>query len=191
MLEFKFDSDSLERALKELTVKEFEPVVKGLGQELWNSILTKTPQYFGRLTASWSYSVNTPITVDRSSMVISDEEADRVRDQRAEMREEGLDVHDVGDVRYRGHPTAIRVAYSMSQGNASNFKLGDTIYFANGANHGEGAYSEFIETVDPLWLRVYNRPGAMVRRTAQAFQAKYENGVSENQAERVKRNPLT
>lgn len=178
MLEMRFDSGSLEKALQELAEKELAPVVKGLAQEVWSSILVKTPQMFGRLTASWSYSVNTPIVVDRSSMIISNEEADKAREEQ-------------GPFKYRGHPAAIRIAYSMNQGNASSFKLGDTIYFANGADHGEGPYSQAIEEADPQWLRRFNRPGAMVRRTAQAVQAKYENGFSEDQAERLKRYQLS
>ena len=187
MLEFKFDQASLEKALQELAEKELAPVVKGLAQEVWNSILIKTPQSFGRLAASWTYSVNVPIITDNSNLVISNEDAKDALQRKKEANLNGEEIN-VG-LRYRGHREAIGIAYRMSAGNAQSFKLGDTIYIANGADHGEGPYSEFIENIhdtNPNWLYYMNRPGAMVRRTMQNVDAKYSQGISENQAERFK-----
>ena len=141
---------------------------------MWKSILVKTPQAHGRLVASWSYSVNSPIIVDRSDWVISNEDAKAA----------------IPPYRFKGHPDAIRIAYSASEGNASSFKLGDTIYFANGADHGEGPYSEFIENIsdtDPNWLFYKNKPGYMVKRTLQMIDGRYANGIDDHQASELKR----
>lgn len=166
----EFDWDNLDEAIEDLIKQEITPVVRGLAVFTWNSILTKTPQYHGRLVASWSFSLNSPQFLDRSNS-----------------------VHPLGDnfvgpvqAKYRGHHEAIVVANMANAGRDLPFQLGDTIWFANGADHGEGAYSSFIENVDESWLRQYNRPGHAVERSLAVVSARFGDDITKQMANQFK-----
>lgn len=172
MLEFEWEN--LDLALLELVDNDIRPVIRGLVCATWNSILVKTPQYHGRLVASWSFSIDAPEFVDRSNQVPNDP----------------LDGEEGPRLRYRGHPAAISIANSYARGKENSFMLGDTVWFANGADHGEGAYSSFIENVDSNYLRQFNRPGHAVSRTIDMIHAKYSYEISPSEANRLKQTKI-
>ncbi len=159
---------SFDKAFDELE-KELEDVVRGLTVEVWNSILYRTPQFFGRMAASWSYSLDYPAFWDRSNMVAVG------------------DTEEPGAVKSRGHLEAIAVARASSAGIDTRFRLGDEVFIANGVDHGEGPYSGAIEAGDVM-LRPINRPGRPVTRTMDFIQSRYGNdsGISANAAIRLK-----
>lgn len=144
----------LDAAFAELEA-ELTNVARGLTVRTFNSILSRTPQYLGRMAASWTYSIGHPEYVNRSDRV--DPEAEKLASHR---------YRDLGSFKglYRGHPLAIAVANVANAGRDSAFRLGDVVYISNGVNHGEGAYSQDIEDGN-ITLRAENRPGAPVSRT--------------------------
>lgn len=169
MLDFTWDN--LDQAIEDLIKDEITPIIRGLAVYTWSGILHKTPQYFGRLVASWSFSLNSPQFVDRSAMVLPNDE-----------QTVGYPL----PLRWRGHTQAIDIANTMNAGKELSFNLGDTIWFANGADHGDGPYSAFIETVDSNWLRFYNRPGKAVSRTLDGVNARFGTDMTEQAASRMK-----
>lgn len=134
---------------------ELTDVVRGMSVRVFNGFLSKTPQYLGRMTASWTYSLNVPVFVDRSRDVDPTE---------GKLSESGYIDYGSFKGLWRGHPLAIAVANAANAGKDSGFKLGMTIYISNGVNHGEGPYSQDIEDGSVI-LRAENRPGAPVART--------------------------
>jgi hypothetical protein len=172
MLEFKWDN--LDQALDALVKEEIEPIIRGLINMTWNGILVKTPQYHGRLVASWSFSIGSPEFVDRSDEV-----------QTSPYGPNGYEAGPVQPV-YRGHPIAINVANSYARGKDAAFRLGDVVWFANGADHGEGPYSVKIEEAEPFSLRQYNRPGKAVFRTLDMIKSRFSIDISPSNANRLK-----
>jgi hypothetical protein len=144
----------LDAAFAELEA-ECTQIVRGMTVKIFSGILSKTPQYLGRMAASWTYSLNAPEYVDRSSSV--DPEAEKLAAHRYTQfgAFKGL---------YRGHPLAIAVANQANSGRDAGFRLGMTVFLSNGVNHGEGAYSQDTEDGNVV-LRAENRPGAPVSRT--------------------------
>lgn len=167
------DWEGLDAAFDELEA-ELVQVVRGMSVELWNGVLAKTPQFHGRMAASWSYSIDTPHYVDRS------DELDFVGPRRVQIGNfeptTGL---------YRGHPEAIAVANMANAGRDAGFRLGQTIWLANGVDHGEGPYSQAVED-GTVRLRAVNRPGAPVERSADQLVSRYGEDVSAAQAQRLK-----
>ena len=143
---------------------ECADIIRGLSVRTFNSILSRTPQYLGRMTASWTYSLGRPEFVDRSELV----KPPSVRGPSGFI--------DYGEFKglYRGHPFAISLANAASAGKDRSFKLGMTIYISNGVNHGEGSYSQGVEDGDVI-LRAQNRPGAPVSRTLDYINAYYQD----------------
>lgn len=169
----KFAKDgSLEKALDELE-KELEDVVRGMTVQVYDNILRRTPQYYGRMVASWTYSLGYPVFVDHS----------RLMDPLDEEGESKTFVR----VRSKGDMEAIRMAKSFVGAVDTYYKLGDTVWISNGVNHGEGDYSGAVES-GAIKLRHYNRPGDGVKRTLDMIQTKYgrEAGVSKYMAQRLK-----
>ena len=144
----------LDAAFAELEA-ELTDVVRGMTVKIFNGFLSKTPQFMGRMTASWTYSLNVPEYVDRSSLV--DPEAEKLASHR---------FTNLGTFKglYRGHPLAIEIANAANVGKDNGFKLGQTVYLSNGVDHGEGPYAQDIEDGNII-LRAENRPGAPVART--------------------------
>jgi len=172
MLEFEWNN--LDAAIAALIKEEVEPIVKGLAATAWMKILRYTPQKYGRLAASWSYSLGEPLYVDRSQTVPSSDDKD----------DHSLPIF------WAGHKTAVNIANSFAVGRDSAFKLGDTIWFANGADHGDGPYSSFIENVDQSWLRLYNRPGHAVVRSMEFMETRFGEDVSASAAARLKQTKI-
>lgn len=168
------DWEDFDKAFDELE-EECTEIIRGLTVRLWNSILSKSPQYHGRFVASWSYQLNLPDPQDRSDSV--DPEGNKIA---------SYFYDDMGAFQglYRGHPIAIAVANQASNGRDKQFKLGDTVYFTNGVDHGEGPYSVDIE-VGNIQLRAENRPGAPVARTLDLVTASYLD-ISYNQGAALK-----
>lgn len=165
----------LDAAFAELEA-ELTDVARGLTVRVFNGILSKTPQYLGRMAASWTYSVGSPQFVDRSALVDS---------------EGGQGVHThLGYYRkgvtplQRGSPVAIGIAKLASAGRDKSFKLGDIVYLANGVNHGEGPYSQAVEDGN-VTLRAENRPGAPAQRTVDWAGAYYQD-ITPNKARELK-----
>lgn len=148
---------NLDQAMREFE-RELTEVVRGITVYTWNSILSKTPQYYGRMAASWTYRIgNTPDYYDRSSEVQS----------RLGPPREQLDGHldeGVFHALWKGHPQAITIANNHSAGADLGFRLGDIVWITNGVDHGEGPYSAAIENGE-IRLYVYNMPGAPVKHT--------------------------
>lgn len=175
-VDFKWEGDSLDRAFAELE-KECEQIVRGLTVELWRGVLSKTPQMFGRMAASWTYSLNEPHYVDRSRQVPDPEG----------QKQSALAYSNFGEFKglWRGHPVAIAIANAANAGKDAAFRLGDTVWFANGVDHGEGPYSEAVESGE-IRLRKLNRPGQPVARTLDRAHSMYSEGVSAHGGARLK-----
>lgn len=148
---------NLDKAMAELE-KELTDIVRGITVKTWNSILSRTPQYYGRMAASWTYMIaSAPSFYDRSSEVQS-----RMGPSREQL--DGLEDPGVFHALWKGHPQAIAIANSHSMGAEAGFKLGDKVWITNGVDHGEGPYSAAIENGE-IRLYIYNMPGAPVKHT--------------------------
>lgn len=162
--------DNLDKAMKDLEL-EAAHVIRGLTVEAFNSILSKTPQFYGRMAASWTYSVGKPEFVDRSHLVQDPTEG----------KQSSRAYDDFGNFRglWRGHPAAIAIAKSASAGRDGRYRLGSTIYISNGVDHGEGPYSQMIENGE-IRLRMVNRPGMPASRTVDQMVSRYggQRGVT-------------
>lgn len=183
-VEFEFDFKwdhlgDLVRALDELE-DECERIIRGLTVSIWNGILLKTPQFLGRTAASWTYSLDAPVFVDRSD-VMEGELAPA--SERYDPADPGSDEYVMA--RYRGHRTAITYANMQSLGVPDKFKLGQTVFISNGAREGEEKHVTGIEG-GWTYLRAVNRPGRPMKRTLDAVQARYGEDISPQQAVTLK-----
>lgn len=141
-IDLEFDWENFDQAFNEFE-QECESTVRGLTVRIWDSVLSRTPQFYGRMTASWTYSLNGPEAVDRSDQIVLD------------------DFSEFGEVLKlsRGHPAAIAIANTASAGKDRAFKLGDTVWLTNGADHALKIESGEVR------LRAVNQPGAPLSRT--------------------------
>ena len=162
----------LDLAFEELT-QECTDVARGLTVRVWNGILSKTPQYEGRMAASWTYSIGAPEAVDRSP--------DTGTGVHTTM---GYYKHGVTPLR-RGDPVAMGIANAASRGRDGPFRLGDKVFIANGVNHGEGPYSGAIED-GSIRLRAENGLGAPAQRTVD-WVGLYFDIITENKAHQLKK----
>lgn len=164
--------ENLDEAFAELE-RDLTAVARGITIEAWNLVLKQTPQFYGRAAASWTYSINEPVFMDRSRLVEPSSNTGHYRTD--------PDEGDVFTGRSKGDPEAIGIANLGSMGNETSFRLGDTIYFANGVDHGEGPYAADLESVS-IFLRSVNQPGRMVSRAFDKVSIRYQNGTSNAQA---------
>jgi hypothetical protein len=155
-----------------LIEQELSDVARGITVEIWNGVLAKTPQYFGRMVASWTYSIGSPEFYDRST-------------EAAAMNMVPLQQFGPPKGLWRGHPDAVAIANTHSTGADKAFRLGDTVYISNGVNHGEGAYSQAIED-GLIYLRHMNRPGRPAQRTLDAAATRYAKGTTTARAHNLK-----
>ena len=155
-----------DEAFAELTV-ELTEVARGLTVRVWAGILNQTPQYEGRMTASWTYSISQPEFVDRSHLV-SEDPTGQGDFTHLGYYKQGVTPLD------KTSPVAKDVANDACAGRDKAFKLGDTVYISNGVDHGEGSYSQAIEDGNIL-LRAENLPGAPVARTLDYVQGYYSD----------------
>lgn len=159
--------DNLDQAFEQFEAEEITPIVRGLAVFLWDSILRKTPQYFGGMAASWTWTYSPSNFKDRSQRVTQREPADL-------------------QILFRGHPAAIAIANAASAGRDAEFKLGRTIYFTNGVNHGEGYYAGVVESWDSDKLRTFNRPGKPLSRSLDMIQSRFGTDISRGMAVKFK-----
>ena len=153
--------------------RELSEVARGLSVFMWDTVLKQTPQWAGRMAASWTYSLGSPVFVDRSKTMDENATGHPTLHQTAfspVTGEEGFDG------RKKGDPEAIGIANFASLGADTAFRLGMDIWFANGVDHGEGAYSGEIES-GGVRLRRVNLPGTPVRTSIDLVQARYGGGV--------------
>lgn len=162
----------LDEAFAELE-KECAEIVRGVAVEAWNLILQQTPQFYGRAVASWSFSIGTPKFVDRSQAAMN-------LDTTAKHYKTDLDHGDVFAGRRKGDPDAIYIAQFANVGMDTPYRLGDTVYISNGADHGEGPYAGDLEYGGRL--RSVNQPGRMASRAFDKLSVRYEQGVTPSRA---------
>ena len=122
-MKLKVKWKDLDKAFDEFEA-EVTDITRGLTVLLWNSILVKTPQYFGGMAASWTYTYNAGNKQDRSDTI-----------RPVELAEDSLWVTDAYRIKRRGDTEAIGIANAASAGRDSGFKLGRTVYFTNGVDH--------------------------------------------------------
>ena len=170
----QWEQGSLDAAFAELEA-ECAAVVRGMTVQVWQDILLRTPQYHGRMVASWSYSLNSPRFYDRSD----EAEGPLFREK------QGLKHSYVDNVKRQGFTADIRVAERHSVGADKQFKLGDTVYICNGVDHGEGGYSLDVEE-GRVALRMENLPGTPVRNALHKVDVKYYADVPKQDAARLK-----
>lgn len=170
-LEFDCEWEGLDQAFADLE-QEVAAVVRGITIEVWNRVLLQTPQYFGRAVASWSYSIGSPMFVDRSKMVPIPKPAGK------DMW--GIKEYAPGDIKSKGNVEAIHIANTYNFPVPSSFRLGDDVYIANGSDH-----AALLEKPE-IHLRAVNRPGQMVARALNYVTNRYGEGVSPQAAIRLK-----
>ena len=158
--------DNLDAAFAELEA-ECADVVRGMSVDIFNTILDWSPQYFGRYVSSWTYSIGAPVfrTDDTYNYVEEDQ--------------------GFAEIRRKGDSEPIATAKAFNRGRDKAFKLGDTIYIANGADHGEGPYAAGIED-GSIRLRPVNLPGAPATRALDRAGAWYANDVNKTHAAKLK-----
>lgn len=166
MLEVTAEWENLDEAFAELEA-ECTAVTRGLTVYLWRGILSRTPQFDGRMVASWSYSLGQPNYADRSSEATIRKEAGPTQPFR------------------RGDRPSIDIANRYSSGADLPFRLGDQVFIANGVDHGEGPYSVKVEE-GGVRLRPMNLPGAPVRRTLDSVSTNFGLDVSQAYAASLK-----
>lgn len=160
--------ENLDEAFDELE-EDLRQVARGITLQAWSFVLRETPQSYGRMAASWSYSLGVPAYTDRSEMVTPNVPVDGPEPP----------LHRKGDAE------AIAIANQYNSGPPQAFQLGDIVWFANGVEHGEGPYAGIVE--DGYRLRPVNRPGQMVRRALDQISARYGEDVTHRQALALKK----
>lgn len=166
MADLKLDLswDNLDEAFASLE-QEITDVVRGLSVVLFQQVVLRTPQYLGRMAASYTYSLNAPVYVDRS-FLFGDEIEGQFQSKPWITKPSS-----------KGGVKAVNLASLYNQGKPDRFKLGDTVYISNGVDHGEGAYSGAVESGE-VKLRAVNRPGNAVHRSLTYINALYGKNVS-------------
>lgn len=167
--------ENLDEAFAKL---EFEvtDTVRGLTVELWNKVLKRTPQFYGRMVASWTYTLNPAEVYDRS---------DYVRVQEHDANTDYMDRFGSFAGFMKGHPEAIAIANAESAQKDRAFKLGDTVWFTNGVDHGEGPYAAKVEFGE-IHLRAVNIPGNAVARTIDWAKTNFGDDMSPRVAARLR-----
>lgn len=163
---FDVEVTGLDQAFLELE-NQITDAIRGLSVVAWNRTLEQTPQFFGRAVASWTYSVGAPVFVDRSAAAM----------KLVSYNPRHYNDDDEFAGRSKGDREAIGIANAANLGHDSDFRLGDTIYFANGADHGEGDYVADIERGE-IGLRPVNQPGRMASRALDYVKARWGLGIS-------------
>lgn len=160
MVEVKLEWENFDAAFDALEA-ELTDVARGLTVRAWDMLLSRTPQFLGQMAASWSYSLNAPDYENRWQLAMA-------------ANLEKLEQDEAFKGLWRGHPVAIGIANAANAGKDAPFRLGDTVYFANAVDHGEGSYSSDVE-VGNIHLRAVNLPGAPAARTLDWIGVRYED----------------
>lgn len=122
--------------------REAAEVARGVAIEVFRRALENTPQYFGRMAASWTISYGTPQTYNQVDPVVTTDP------------KWGKAFWPVVD-----YSIAIDQAKQRNAGNLDGFRLGQKIYITNGAFHGEN-YARGIEE-GTVPLRDVHQPPAV------------------------------
>lgn len=154
----------LDAAFAELEA-ECTSIARGLTVRAWQSVLARTPQYMGRMAASWAYCLNHEAFYDRS---------DDVDPQGAQLDATRYRGPNEFQPLRRGDTAAIAISNLHNLGKDQDFKLGDVVYITNGVDHGEGAYSQAIEDGE-VRLRPANLPGKPQKLTEDYINAYYKD----------------
>lgn len=161
--------------------EEVTDIVRGITVEAFQQILLRTPQYYGRMVVSYTYSIGRPIFVDRSFVY-------------GKFNSDGQwEPHSWAKVVFKGHLKAVKNGSFFNVGREMSFRLGDTVYISNGADHGEGQYSADVAQ-DPNgapYLRAVNRPGNAATKALAFLNSKYSKNVSRYMARKLKTLQIT
>lgn len=188
-LAFEWEANSFEDAFDELE-DDVTNVIRGLSVDMWYGIVHRTPQAFGRMVVSWTYSLNRPLFVDRSHQAppfSTHTIRNWVRNEDGST--EYLDTTFEAPAFHKGSLPAIRIANAINAGADELFKLGDEIFISNGANHGDGAYSGAVEYGE-VKLRSINNPGNAVERTMTQVASRYSEDVSDAAADKLRKKKI-
>lgn len=167
----------LDAAFNELEA-EVTDVARGVTVHLFYSIMARTPQYYGGMTASWTYNFN-GVGYDRTSSIPERTTPDgpELYGEKAAHRPRG-----------KGDERAIRIAVQASAGKDSQFALGKKVYITNGVRSPfEGPYGEMVESWEGSPpLRGVNLPGQPMKRALNMIQSKYGLGVKKKDVPELK-----
>lgn len=141
------DRSSLDDAFDDLE-NQLSEMARGIAVTFWDDILARTPQMWGEMAASWTFSVGSPEFYDRS-----------------------WDVQHVEPL-YKGHAAALMIANDYNAGNEVNFRLGQTAWITNGVDHAQAIEDGEIR------LRQVNRPGMPIARAMGSMYSKFSRGIS-------------
>ena len=158
--------EGLDAAFAELEA-ECANVIRGMTVEIFQHTLQYSPQAYGRFVSSWTYNVG-------SADYWSNPEFD-------------INMEDSGQVALfsKGDPEAIFSAVRHNAGRDTGFKLGDTVYIANGVDHGQGGYAAKIED-GQIALRSVNQPGRPLGRAIDRASSWFANDVNPTHAAKLK-----
>jgi hypothetical protein len=164
----------LDRAFAEIA-QDLTVAVRGMSIEIWDIMLKQTPQLYGRMVASWTYSLDMPVYVDRSDMIDQSKAPARWK---ARVTKDSVPRQTLVELDgwRKGSPEAIRIANAASAGMPDRFQLGQTIWMANGVNHGDGHYGLDIEE-GRVNLRKVNQPGTPRKIAVDKITVKYAEGI--------------
>lgn len=122
----------------EKTEKLVEEVARGLAAEAFHRVVQESPQYSGDFAGGWKYAIN---RVDISFDSLA------------------LPFRGAGEPRISGDKEAINWAIAQNKWKDNDFKLGDTVYLSNSAEHDE-PYAQLIED-GSIKFRPGNRGGTV------------------------------
>lgn len=152
MITVKTNSRAVRQGFEEWLEKaqaEVEQTIKGASVEVFKMVLRNSPQFSGDFVGNWNYSVGEP-----------------------DYKFEYLDLIQPGEEPFiMGDSPAINYAIAQNAGRESGFNLGDTIYFANSAEH-DTPYAVAIEE-NAVKFRIGNI-GAPLERTVFEFGSQYK-----------------
>ncbi len=142
---------------------DLDAVARGVVIVFWNNLLVNTPQWTGAMAASWNFSYDMPVPVDRHDLVQSRE----------------LPPFQ------KGHPVGIDIANAESARAINNFKLGDVAFITNGVtDEHANYYAQDVE--DGLQkVRAVNRPGNAVALSLGKIDAQYGYGIKLSTAKQL------
>lgn len=147
---------------------ECADIIRGMTVEIFLHTLQMSPQYFGRYASSWTYQVGKPELGWTNPEFVYEGE-----DQGYAM------LHRKGD-----YP-ALASAIQHNTGRDNAFRLGETVYISNSADHGEGPYAQGIEN-GTVKLRSVNQPGRPLGRAIDRAATWFATSVNPKHAAELK-----
>jgi hypothetical protein len=156
---------NLDVAFAELEA-ELTDVARGITVSAWKHILRLSPQWAGKLVVSWTYNIGSPLYEDRS-------------EHAPEMPTMTVGGKKIPIPFQAGSRAAIEVANTLNAGKDKTFKLGDTVYIANGVPHAEIAE---LLSWEGVHLRYQNLPAQPITYTVDMIGERYSDGVNPAQA---------